>query len=136
MSVSGRVTAHDVAAFARDSAQIKLEALNSKDFFEDRRVGPSNNDVWFVDFFAPVSEFSFIVRNFPVILVLDSLQFYFYLIGYFVFTPVHLYDIGVKGDEVECRPCNCKVHCLIPRSGCRVWDCSLGHIFCRGSTWF
>ena len=53
MSVTGRVTAHDVAAFARDSAGIKLEALGPRDF-ESRRVGPSSHDVWFIDFFAPV----------------------------------------------------------------------------------
>ena len=54
LSTIGRVTAHDVAAFARDSSGIKLEALSPRDF-DSRRVGPSSRDVWFIDFFAPVS---------------------------------------------------------------------------------
>lgn len=48
----GRITAHDVAAFSRDAAGIKLEALSPRDF-ESRRVGPSSHDAWFIDFFAP-----------------------------------------------------------------------------------
>ena len=52
--IAGRVTAHDVAAFARDSVGIRLEALGPRDF-ESSRVGPSSHDAWFIDFFAPVS---------------------------------------------------------------------------------
>lgn len=46
----GRMTAHDIAAFARDSAVTPLEALGPDDFPE--RVMHSN-DPWFVDYFAP-----------------------------------------------------------------------------------
>ncbi|XP_067687759.1 dnaJ homolog subfamily C member 10-like [Haliotis asinina] len=46
----GRLTAHDLAAFARDSAVTKLEALGPQDF--PQRVVLSQ-DPWFVDFFAP-----------------------------------------------------------------------------------
>lgn len=48
------MTAHDVAAFARDSLQSKLVSLTPADF-TDHRVGPGSADTWFVDFFAPVS---------------------------------------------------------------------------------
>lgn len=48
----GRVTAHDVAAFARDASVIRLEALGPRDF-ESQRVGPASSEVWFIDFFAP-----------------------------------------------------------------------------------
>ncbi|OWF49324.1 DnaJ-like subfamily C member 10 [Mizuhopecten yessoensis] len=48
----GRMTAHDVAAFARDSAVVKVESLRKEDF-RDHRVGPDSSDTWFVDFFAP-----------------------------------------------------------------------------------
>ncbi|KAL3855342.1 hypothetical protein ACJMK2_014558 [Sinanodonta woodiana] len=48
----GRLTAHDVAAFARDSSSIKLEALGPKDFYGNR-AGPSSSQTWFIDFFAP-----------------------------------------------------------------------------------
>ncbi|KAH3752172.1 dnaJ homolog subfamily C member 10-like [Dreissena polymorpha] len=48
----GRATAHDVAAFARDASVIRLEALGPGDF-ESRRVGPSSQQAWFIDFFAP-----------------------------------------------------------------------------------
>jgi len=53
LTYTGRVTAHDVAAFARDASVIRLEALGPRDF-ESRRVGPASHEVWFVDFFAPV----------------------------------------------------------------------------------
>jgi hypothetical protein len=52
---TGRVTAHDVAAFARDASVIRLEALSPKDF-DSQRVGPASSQVWFIDFFAPVSQ--------------------------------------------------------------------------------
>ncbi|XP_052812519.1 dnaJ homolog subfamily C member 10-like [Mya arenaria] len=48
----GRVTAHDVAAFARDASLIRLEALGPRDF-ETQRVGPFSSQTWFIDFFAP-----------------------------------------------------------------------------------
>ncbi|XP_060064425.1 dnaJ homolog subfamily C member 10-like [Ylistrum balloti] len=48
----GRMTAHDVAAFARDSAVVKVESLGKEDFHH-HRVGPDSSDTWFVDFFAP-----------------------------------------------------------------------------------
>lgn len=48
----GRVTAHDVAAFARDASVIRLEALGPEDF-DSQRVGPSSSALWFIDFFAP-----------------------------------------------------------------------------------
>lgn len=46
----GRLTAHDVAAFAKDSITAPLMALGPKDF-PDRVV--DSKDPWFVDFFAP-----------------------------------------------------------------------------------
>lgn len=46
----GRLTAHDVAAFAKDSVTAPLRALGPKDF-PDRVV--DSKDPWFVDFFAP-----------------------------------------------------------------------------------
>ncbi|KAL5006177.1 hypothetical protein ScPMuIL_017335 [Solemya velum] len=48
----GRTTAHDIAAFARDSADTRLEALGPDDF-KTHRVGPQSTDPWFIDFFAP-----------------------------------------------------------------------------------
>ncbi|KAJ8320691.1 hypothetical protein KUTeg_002278 [Tegillarca granosa] len=48
----GRMTAHDVAAFARDSAGIKVESLDPSDF-DNQRVGPNSKEPWFIDFFAP-----------------------------------------------------------------------------------
>ncbi|KAH9495740.1 DnaJ sub C member 10 [Bulinus truncatus] len=46
----GRITAHDVAAFVRDSAETPLENLSPEDF-PDRVV--NSKEPWFVDFFAP-----------------------------------------------------------------------------------
>ncbi|XP_050418751.1 dnaJ homolog subfamily C member 10 [Patella vulgata] len=46
----GRMTAHDIAAFARDSASTPMENLGPSDF--PQRVVDSR-DPWFVDFFAP-----------------------------------------------------------------------------------
>ncbi|GAB1598037.1 dnaJ homolog subfamily C member 10-like [Argonauta hians] len=46
----GRATAHDVAAFAKESVKATLEALGPSDF--PQRVVDSQ-DPWFVDFFAP-----------------------------------------------------------------------------------
>ncbi|XP_029641498.1 dnaJ homolog subfamily C member 10 [Octopus sinensis] len=46
----GRTTAHDVAAFAKESVKASLEALGPNDF--PHRVVDSQ-DPWFVDFFAP-----------------------------------------------------------------------------------
>lgn len=48
----GRVTAHDVAAFAQDSTVTPMTTLDPSDF--PNRVVLSR-DPWFVDFFAPVS---------------------------------------------------------------------------------
>lgn len=48
----GRATAHDVSAFARDSAGTKLVSLGPDDF-NPSKVGPDSREPWFVDFFAP-----------------------------------------------------------------------------------
>lgn len=48
---TGRQTAHDIAAFGRDSAQTGVRALGPSDFpriVSDKRPA-------FIDFFAPVS---------------------------------------------------------------------------------
>ena len=49
----GRPTAHDVSAFTKDSINTRLESLTPDDF-ASHRVGPSSQDMWFIDFFAPV----------------------------------------------------------------------------------
>ena len=54
MFLTGRATAHDVSAFARDSAGTKLVSLGPDDF-NPSKVGPGSREPWFVDFFAPVS---------------------------------------------------------------------------------
>ncbi|CAL1536324.1 unnamed protein product [Lymnaea stagnalis] len=46
----GRITAHDIAAFVRDSAETPMENLSPEDFPERVMNG---KDPWFVDFFAP-----------------------------------------------------------------------------------
>lgn len=56
ISLAGRLTAHDVAAFAKDSVTAPLRALGPKDF-PDRVV--DSKDPWFVDFFAPVRMIEF-----------------------------------------------------------------------------
>lgn len=48
---TGRLTAHDIAAFAKDSVVTPIEALGPRDF-PDRVV--TSDEHWFVDFFAPV----------------------------------------------------------------------------------
>ena len=50
--IPGRVSAHDVAAFAKDCSVTPVEVLSPTDFPD--RVQHSQ-DMWFVDFFAPVS---------------------------------------------------------------------------------
>lgn len=50
----GRVGAHDVAAFARDCSTTGVEVLGPADF--PQRVQHSQH-LWFVDFFAPVSQY-------------------------------------------------------------------------------
>jgi len=50
--VAGRDSAHDVAAFARDSISTNVQALEPSNF-PDRVLYKTR--VWFVDFFAPVS---------------------------------------------------------------------------------
>ena len=50
--ILGRVSAHDVAAFAKDCSVTPVEVLSPTDFPD--RVQHSQ-DMWFVDFFAPVS---------------------------------------------------------------------------------
>ena len=49
---AGRLTAHDIAAFAKDSAQTSVVVLGPGDF-PDRVVNGA--EPWFVDFYAPVS---------------------------------------------------------------------------------
>ena len=49
--LTGRMTAHDIAAFAQDSVITPLTSLDPSDF-PDRVV--LSRDPWFVDFFAPV----------------------------------------------------------------------------------
>ena len=51
--MTGRTTAHDIAAFTQDSAVTPLTSLIPTDF-PDRVV--NSRDPWFVDFFAPVSK--------------------------------------------------------------------------------
>ncbi len=49
---AGRLTANDIAAFARDSSQTPVIVLGPEDF-PDRVV--HSQQPWFVDFYAPVS---------------------------------------------------------------------------------
>ena len=55
MSV-GRYTAHDIAVFAKESATSKVQTLGPEDF-PNHVIKP--NHPFFVDFFAPVSNFTF-----------------------------------------------------------------------------
>ena len=40
---------------------------------------------------------------------------------------------GVRGREVEQRPCNHEVPCSSPGSGSQLWDISLAHTFCAST---
>ena len=51
---TGRLTAHDVAAFARDSSQTPLIVLGPQHF---PRIVDSG-DPWIIDFYAPVRRLS------------------------------------------------------------------------------
>ena len=48
----GRVSAHDVAAFARECSHTPVKVLTPADFPHTVQL---SQQLWFVDFFAPVS---------------------------------------------------------------------------------
>jgi len=55
--ITGRQTAHDIAAFARESSQNAVRVLGPSDF-----PGVTNSrHPWFIDFYAPVSEFDYLL---------------------------------------------------------------------------
>jgi len=51
MSYTGRQTAHDIAAFAKESSQNAVRVLGPRDF----PTVTSSQQPWFIDFYAPVS---------------------------------------------------------------------------------
>ena len=75
----GRQTAHDIAAFTRLSADARVETLGPNDF--PNRVVDSGA-LWFVDFFAPVSEESLKVH-------MDSMTEYYTWFKHILSTTRH-----------------------------------------------
>lgn len=55
--LAGRQTAHDIAAFARDSAETPVRVMGPEDF----PAATKSQEPWFIDFYAPVSNQSVVV---------------------------------------------------------------------------